>query len=105
MGVTRQIGKHSFGSAEWPLCVDDPFGVAQRCEISREGLRIGQVDVVAKEAQAAGLVGSDELLQEQPLTLMPPPPTQILSSRPWYAGRIDGTKEVPDAPASGDIRS
>jgi hypothetical protein len=30
VGVTRQIGQHRLGSAEWPLCVDDPFGVAQR---------------------------------------------------------------------------
>jgi hypothetical protein len=64
--VTRQIGQHCLRSAEWALGIDDPFGLAQRGEISCEGLRIGQMDIVAEEAQAAGLVGGDELPQEQP---------------------------------------
>jgi len=64
VGVTRKISQHGLGSAERALCVDDPLGLAQRREMSREGLRIGQMYVVAEEAEAAGLVGGDELLQE-----------------------------------------
>ena len=64
VGIARQIGQHGLGSAEWALCVDDPLGLAQRREISREGLRIGQMYMVAEEAEAAGLVGGDELLQK-----------------------------------------
>ena len=66
VGVTRQIGQHCLRSTEWALGIDDPFGLAQPGEISCEGLRIGQMDIVAEEAQAAGLVGGDELPQEQP---------------------------------------
>ena len=66
VGVTRQIGQHGLRSAERALCVDDPLGLAQRRQISREGLRIGQMYVVAEEAEAAGRVGGDERLEEQP---------------------------------------
>ena len=38
VGVTRQIGQHGLRSAERTLCIDDPFGLAQRGEISRKGL-------------------------------------------------------------------
>jgi hypothetical protein len=63
VGIARKISQHGLGSAERALCVDDPLGLAQRREISREGLRIGQMYVVAEEAEAAGLVGGDELFQ------------------------------------------
>jgi hypothetical protein len=63
--IAPQIGRHRLRAAARTLCVDDPLGLAQRREISREGLCICQMDVVAEEAEAAGLVGSDELLQEQ----------------------------------------
>src|SRR5580704_13849281 len=65
VGVARQIGQHRLRSAERTLCVDDPFGLAQWGEISREALRRGEMGVVAEEAQAAGLLRGDELLQEQ----------------------------------------
>ena len=65
VSVTRKIGQHRLGAAERPLRVDDPLGLAERRQKGREGLRIGEIGVVAKEAQAAGLVGGDELLQEQ----------------------------------------
>ena len=65
VGVARQIGQHCLRSAKWSLGVDDPLGFAQRRKIGCEGLRISQMGVIAEEAQAAGLVGGDELLQEQ----------------------------------------
>src|SRR5215467_9075870 len=63
MGVARQIGQHCLRATEGLLCVDDPLGFAQGCEISREGLRLGEMGVIAEEAEAAGLVRGDELLQ------------------------------------------
>lgn len=39
VGVTRQIGQHRLRSTERAPSVDDPFGLAQRREISREGMR------------------------------------------------------------------
>ncbi len=65
VGVTRQIGQYRFRAAERTLCVDDPLDLAQRREISREGLRLGDMGVIPEEAQAAGLMRGDELLQEQ----------------------------------------
>src|SRR5215813_9739137 len=65
MSITRQIGHHRLRAAEGLLCVDDPLGFAQRCEISREGLCLGEMGVISEEAEAAGLVRGDELLQEQ----------------------------------------
>jgi hypothetical protein len=41
VGVARQIGQHRFGPTERLLRVDDPLGLAQRRETSREGLRLG----------------------------------------------------------------
>jgi hypothetical protein len=61
VGVARQIGQHRLRSAERTLCVDDPFGLAQWGEISREALRRGEMGVVAEEAQAAGVALRDEL--------------------------------------------
>ena len=50
VGVARQIGQHRLGSAERALGVDDPFGLAQRRQIRREGLRVGEMGVIAEEA-------------------------------------------------------
>ena len=63
--VARQIGQHRFGSAERALAVDDPFGSPQRRQICREGSALGEVGVIAKELQAAGVVGGNQLRQEQ----------------------------------------
>ena len=62
VGIARQIGQHRLGATERPLGVDDPFGLAQRREISREGLRLDEMAVVAEEAVmlALGDVGSCE---------------------------------------------
>ena len=66
VGVAREIGQHGLGPAERALGVDDPFGFAQRRQIRREGLRVGESGVIAEELQAAGVVRGDQLLQEQP---------------------------------------
>ena len=66
MGIARQIGQHGLRPAERALGIDDPLGSAQRCQIRREGLRIGESGMIAEELQMAGFVGHDQLLQEQP---------------------------------------
>src|SRR5437763_8375989 len=64
VGVARPIGEYSLGPAERALCIDDPFGFAQRRQIGREGPYIGERSVVAEELELA--VYCRELLQEQP---------------------------------------
>ncbi len=66
MGVGRQIGQHGFRPAERALAVDHPFASAQRCQMRRKGLRVGERGVIAEELQTTGLVCCHELLQEQP---------------------------------------
>src|SRR6266436_5796728 len=66
VGVTRKIGQHRLGPTERALCVDDPVGLAQRRQTGREGLRSGEMGVVAEEAEAAGRMGCGERLEEQP---------------------------------------
>src|SRR5258707_15033232 len=65
MGITRQIGQHRLRSVERPLCVDNPLGLAQWGQEGCEELSIGEMNMVAEEAEAADRVGGDELLQEQ----------------------------------------
>ena len=66
MGIARQIGQHGLRPAERALGIDDPLGSAQRCQIRREGLRIGESGVIAEELQVAELVCGKESLQKQP---------------------------------------
>jgi len=66
VGVARQIDQHRLGPAERRLCVDDPLDLAQPREISRKGLRLGEMGVIAEEAQAAGRMGGRERREEQP---------------------------------------
>src|SRR5712691_3553468 len=65
VGVARQIGQHRLGPAKRALAVDDPFELAQRCEIGGEGAALVEAGVVAEELQAAGGVKGGELFQEQ----------------------------------------
>ena len=66
VGIARQIGQHGLWPAERALGIDDPFGSAQRCQIRRERLQVGESGMIAEELQMAGFVGRDQLLQEQP---------------------------------------
>ena len=65
VGIARQIGQHGLWPAERALGIDDPFGSAQRCQIRRERLRVGESDMIAEELQVAGFVDRDQPLQEQ----------------------------------------
>lgn len=65
MCIASQIIEDLFGSAEGPLGVDDPFGVAQRCEIVGKGLRTVQRLEVGKERQPPGLEGVLQPFEEQ----------------------------------------
>ena len=40
------------------------FSSAQRCQIRREGLRVGESCMIAEELQAVGLVCGEQPLQE-----------------------------------------
>ena len=42
VGIARQIGQHGLWPAERALGIDDPFGSAQRSQICRERLRVGE---------------------------------------------------------------
>jgi hypothetical protein len=42
VGVARQIGEHRLGSAERGLCIDVPGDPAQRRQVGREGLALGE---------------------------------------------------------------
>ena len=66
VGVARQIGQHGPWPAERALGVDDPFGSAQRSQISRERLHVGEGGMIAEELQAPRMVCRHQLLQEQP---------------------------------------
>src|SRR5256886_10714733 len=49
VGIAGQIGQHGLWPAERALRIDDPFGSAQRCEIRRERLRVGEGVMIAEE--------------------------------------------------------
>jgi hypothetical protein len=66
VGIARQISQHGLWPAERALGIDDPLSSAQRRQIGRERLRIGESGVIAEEPQMAGLVDRKQLLQEQP---------------------------------------
>src|ERR1700676_528501 len=61
VGVARQIGEHRLGSAERGLCINVPLDPAQRRQVGREGLALGEVSMLAEECEPAGLVGGEEL--------------------------------------------
>jgi hypothetical protein len=46
------------------LGIDDPFGSAQRCQIGRERLRVGEGGMIAEELQTAGLPSAPDWLHE-----------------------------------------
>ena len=51
VGIAREIGQHGLGTTERSLAVDHPLGLAQRRQIGREGLRIGERGVIAEESK------------------------------------------------------
>ena len=65
VGIARQISEHRLGSAERPLGVEIPLNLTQRRQIRSECFALGERDMLAKEFQATGVVGGDELLQKQ----------------------------------------
>jgi hypothetical protein len=48
------------------IAVDDPFAVAQRCQIGCKSSGIGERSELAEELELSGLVSTGELLQDQP---------------------------------------
>ena len=53
--IASQIAEDFLGSAEWALAVDDPFAVAQRRQIGREGFRVGQLGMLTEELKCPAL--------------------------------------------------
>src|ERR1700736_1135332 len=53
-------------AAEGAFAVDHPFDPARWRQIFREGIAVREVGVRAKELQAPGGMGGDELFQRQP---------------------------------------
>src|SRR3984957_12730514 len=65
MGVARQVGQNGRGSAERPLGIDDPFGLAQRREKRRERVARREIGVASNELQLAGVEGGQEFFEEK----------------------------------------
>jgi len=63
--VAGQVGEHRLRSAERALAVNDPFGAAPWFQIRSKGMAVGEMDVIAEELEAAGVVGGHQLCQEQ----------------------------------------
>src|ERR1700731_2055528 len=61
VGIARQIGQHGLGAAEGAFAVDHPFDPARWRQIFREGIAVREVGMRAKELQAPGGMGGDEL--------------------------------------------
>jgi hypothetical protein len=66
VSVAREVAQHFGRASEWSFAVDDPLGVAQRCQIDCEASGIGERNVFTKELELSGLVGTGKLLQDQP---------------------------------------
>jgi hypothetical protein len=93
VGVARQIGEHGPGAAERPFGIDHPIDLAQRRQMRRERLRVGESGVIAEELQVAGLVCGKEPLQEQP-------PEQAESTR---TGRKKPGRHATQRSPSGEM--
>src|SRR5215216_1731784 len=55
VGVAAEIGEHRLWPGEGSLGIDDPLDLAQRRQIRREGVALGEWRVIAEEVEAAGL--------------------------------------------------
>src|SRR6202023_58305 len=64
VGIARQIGQHGLWAAKRTLGIDRPFGSAQRSQMTRERLWVGESGVSAEELETTGLVCGEELLQK-----------------------------------------
>src|SRR3954469_18724184 len=54
VGIPGQRGQHGLWPAERALSIDHPLGSAQRCQIRRERLRVGESGMIVEELQMAG---------------------------------------------------
>jgi hypothetical protein len=67
VSVAREVAQHFLRAPKWSFAVDDPLGVAQRCQISGEASGIGERNVLTKELELSDLIGTGKLLQESQL--------------------------------------
>jgi hypothetical protein len=64
--VAREVGQYGSGPGKWALGIDEPLGLSERRQESGERIRIGEMRMLAKEAQLAGLVRGGKLLKHKP---------------------------------------
>jgi hypothetical protein len=64
-GVARQVAERGLRPTERLLGLDQPLGLAQRCEKGGECSGVDEAAVITEELQASSLVGCAELAQEQ----------------------------------------
>jgi len=65
VSVACEVAQDFLGAPKWLFAVDDPLCVAQRCQISGEASGIGERNVLTKELELSGLIGTGKLLQDQ----------------------------------------
>lgn len=63
--VARQVRQHRLRPCEGLLGIHDPLDLAQRSEQSVEGVAVGEVGVVPKEAQLPGFVQPEHPVQNE----------------------------------------
>jgi class 3 adenylate cyclase len=63
-GLTSNDSQHFLRARKGSFAVDDPLGVAQRCQIGCEASGIGERNVLTKELELPGLVGTRKLLED-----------------------------------------
>ena len=66
VGVATEVVEDLFGAGEWPLRVDDPFGLAGWAKVLGEAPGIGEGLQPAGEAELSGLVGVCQRREENP---------------------------------------
>ena len=66
VGVAAEVVEDLFGTGEWPLGVDDPFGLAGGAQVLGEAPGIGEGLQPAGEAEPAGLEGVFQRREQDP---------------------------------------
>ncbi len=65
MRISAEIGQHLLGPAKGWFGIDDPVGFAQRYEMGRECIWVGQSRQIAEECQLPRLVQLGQAFEEQ----------------------------------------
>ena len=82
MGVATEVVEDLFGTGEWPLRVDDPFGLAGWAEVLGEAPGFAEGLQSAGEAELSGLEGVEQRREEHP--------AEVAREGPGPGGRTRG---------------